>query len=257
MKRIVLLAGGLVLLSAMLAMDFARDRARLDQQVGLAAISASNPRQTPDGREQLAQAILRQEQSQRKMQRHCEGIDRATLGSAFDYQYAAATGGLPGAQLHFAMRPALDETRMLDDLRRWQIYRDNVFRVLEAAVARGNPHALTVLADLSYPDAPMPMFPRSLAVPRITIEPTRAYAYYLAALHAPDGSGAEVPGGDRVFASLAPSERQRARDYADQLLARFNTVPPGRREQFRFDGADNRDDAVPCETRGEVAATTP
>ncbi len=227
-------------------MDFARDRARLDQQVELAAMSANNPRQTAAGREQLAQAILRQEQSQQTMLRHCKGVDRATLASAFDYQYAAATRGSPGAQLHFAMRPALDETRMLDDLQRWQIYRDNVFPLLEAAVARGNPGALAALSDLSYPEAPWPEFPRTLAVPRISIDPVVAYAYYLAALQAPEGSGVEVPGGDRPFSGLSPSQRADAQRLADGLLARFNAVPADRRESLRFDRSQGKYADVPC-----------
>lgn len=112
-------------------------------------------------REAMIRAMARMEEERERAERVCTGITSEQIALAFPLQLQAAQAR-PELRTWVAINPALDTRFFLDDIERWQQYRQVAMPWLEAAAARGDPSALIALARVHGDDRhygpPIPPF---------------------------------------------------------------------------------------------------
>lgn len=120
--------------------------------------NVSRGRETP---EEAVRWLARAEEQYRQAGKGCESLSGEQLDRAFDFQLQTALAS-PKARLWFALQPALDPWNFVNDLDRWQTYRNHAMPFLEEAAGEGDPAALIALArvhgDLRRNGTPPPRF---------------------------------------------------------------------------------------------------
>lgn len=133
------------------------DELRDSEQVFLGFSATMN---SPGAQTGIVEHLSRIRESIARAERVCEGLKPEQIAASWRFLVRAAEMGDDDAAAYFVLSPPMSTTDFLSDLDGWNYYRNNHERLMEEAIARGNPQALFSLQRSAFGLPPIPQLVR-------------------------------------------------------------------------------------------------